>query len=324
MLKIPHQVTDFVVLPVTIRSKALNNDVKHYIYIKAYEPKIPDEESPRALFLVNIPVTTTEAQLRHLLTTQLSAGHIQHIYFAEKDGVSSASPSSLIATTNRAQTEMSASTTLGKRKRHAQPSSAEISAKLQECRLPATVPSTFHATGSTAIAVFLDRPSRDLTLRACRRAAKSKSPLIWSANIEADKLPPLGLARFEARKQLTFPARTDLLRQVDEYMTTYSELEAARTRESLKKRAEPDEEGFVTVTRGSRGVVKADEAEAIKVREEEKKRKNRSGSGLDDFYRFQMRERRKEEQGKLLRQFEEEKRRVEEMRRGRGKLVPQS
>jgi len=323
MPKVPHQVADFVALPVVLQSKDSAKDTRHYIYVKAYEPKIPDEESSRALFVVNIPVTATEAQLRHLFTTQLAAGHIQHVHFADQDGIKSGSSSLLIATTKSTSVESSTSTTLGKRKRHAQPSSGEIAEKLEGYRLPSTIPTAFHTTGSTAILIFLDRPSRDLTLRACRKAAKSKTSLIWSHNLEAAKLPPLGLARYEAQRQLTFPQRADLLKLVDEYMTTYSELEAARARESAKKRAEPDEDGFVTVTRGSRGAIKADEAEAIKERMEEKKRKNRSGTGLEDFYRFQMRERRKDEQGKLLRQFEDERRRVDEMRKGRTKLMPE-
>ena len=44
---------------------------------------------------------------------------------------------------------------------------------------------------------------------------------------------------------------------------------------------------------------------------------------MEDFYRFQMRERRKEEQGRLLRQFEEERKRVDEMRQQRKGLRPE-
>jgi hypothetical protein len=50
---------------------------------------------------------------------------------------------------------------------------------------------------------------------------------------------------------------------------------------------------------------------------EKQKAKNQ---GLEDFYRFQMRERRKEEQGEFLRKFEEDKRRLDEMKKRRGRL----
>ncbi|KAK5938269.1 hypothetical protein PMZ80_009239 [Knufia obscura] len=317
MSKVPHEVKDYVALPVTIQSKALGKDVKHYIYIKASEPDVPDPDSPRSLFLVNIPVTTTEAQLRHLFATQLSGGHVERVQFAGQHGTASTSSSALIVTTKPAAKE--APTTLGKRKRPTQTTPADIEAKLSSYTLPSTVPSTFHATGSTATAIFLDRTSRDQILRACRKAAKSSKPLIWAAGLAADKIPPLGTSRYEAERRLTFPPRADLLALANDFMSTYSELEAARARESAKRRAEPDEDGFVTVTRGSKGVVKSDEAEAIKAKAKEKQDK----AGLQNFYKWQMREKRREEQGALLRQFDEEKRRVREMRERRGGVVPE-
>lgn len=318
MSKVPSTVGDLIALPIVLQSKALNKDVKHYIYIKAYDPKIPDEEAVRSLFLVNIPVTTTESQLRYLFATQLSAGHVETVHFAEQNGISSHS-SSIIATTKPTTREPAKSQTIGKRKRQSQVTAEHIETTMSKYTLPSATPTQFHSTGSTAIVTFLDRASRDLTLRACRKAAKhSSQPIIWSAGLPASKAPPLGLARYQAKRALTFPVRSDLLRSVDEFMTTYSEFEDARARESAKKRAEPDEDGFVTVTRGSKGVVKADEIEAIKAREEAKRKKN---VGLDDFYRFQTRERRMEEQGMLERRFKEERERVNEMRRRRQGLV---
>lgn len=43
----------------------------------------------------------------------------------------------------------------------------------------------------------------------------------------------------------------------------------------------------------------------------------------DDFYRFQNREKRKEREGELRRRFEEDRRRVGEMRGWRGRVVPE-
>ena len=298
MSKVPYEFADFVALPVTLKSQVLGKDVKHYIYVKAYEPKIPDEESSRALFLVNIPVTTTQTHLKQLFSEQMPAGHVQNVHFASN--VQSTSSQSLIATT-RTKPEP---TVLGKRKR-SQLSSTEYEAKLMDLSLPDIQPTRLHATGSTAIVIFLDRTSRDHALRACRKAAKSSSNLIWQDE------PLLGVKRYQAQKELTFPPRADLLRCVDKYMTTYAAMEESRSRESAKKRAEPDEDGFVTVTRGSKGVVKQDEADEIKARLEEKKKKEK---GLADFYRFQLREKRRDEQGQLVRQFENDRRKVNEMR----------
>lgn len=320
----PATIGEFVVLPVTFQSKALGKDVQHYIYVKAYEPKIPDEESPRSLLLVNIPVTANEAQLRHLLTTQLDGGHVQNVHFAAPPVSGSTNSSSTLIATTPTRPTREVDSNLGKRKRQGE-SSEEIVAKLATKILPDTVPSQLHVTGSTAIAVFLDRASRDLTLRACKKlvkgmtAGKSKAP-IWSVGLELSKQPLLGLKRYEAQRVLTYPPRADLLRLVDDYMSTYAELEEAESRESAKKRAEPDEDGFITVTRGTKGVVKADEAESMKQKLQEKWKNEQ---GLEDFYRFQHRERRKEEAGKLMRQFEGEQQRVREMRERRGKSRPE-
>ena len=317
MSKVPHEVKDYVALPVVLQSKALGKDVRHYIYIKASEPDVPDQDAPRSLFLVNIPVTTTEAQLRHLFATQLSAGHVEHVDFAAQTGGVPTSSSALIATTQPPVKEPP--TTLGKRKRPAQQTVADIEVKVSSYNLPSTFPSAFHATGSTAIAVFLDRTSRDQTLRACRKAAKSSKSLIWSAGLATEKLPPLGTSRYEAQRGLTFPPRADVLALANDFMSTYSELESVRARESAKRRAEPDDDGFITVTRGSKGVVKSDEAEAIKAKAKEKQEK----AGLQNFYRWQTRDKRREEQGALLRQFDEEKIRVREMREKRQVAVPE-
>jgi ribosomal RNA-processing protein 7 len=84
----------------------------------------------------------------------------------------------------------------------------------------------------------------------------------------------------------------------------------------------PDEEGFITVTRGGRsGPARLEEAEKKKAELEERKKNN---GVKDDFYRFQNREKRKEAEGLLKRRFEEDRRRVEEMRERRGRVRPET
>lgn len=103
------------------------------------------------------------------------------------------------------------------------------------------------------------------------------------------------------------------------YLTQFNRAELARNRIRSKQRSVPDEDGFVTVVRGGRaGPARLEEAEAKKKELEERQKKK---GAKDDFYRFQTREKRKEREGELRRQFDEDKRRVEEMRQRRGKLV---
>lgn len=76
------------------------------------------------------------------------------------------------------------------------------------------------------------------------------------------------------------------------------------------------------VTRGGRtGPARIEEAK--EKLEKEKQRDKEKKEGMGDFYRFQVRERKKERAGELVKKFEQDRRRVDEMRRGkRGQFMP--
>lgn len=99
-------------------------------------------------------------------------------------------------------------------------------------------------------------------------------------------------------------------------MTQFNAMEAQRARQNKRLRQEPDEDGFITVTRGGRtGPARHEEANAAAERQKQK-----ASTGLKDFYRFQVREERKKAQGELLKKFEEDRRKVEEMKKKRGRF----
>lgn len=150
----------------------------------------------------------------------------------------------------------------------------------------------------------------ELTLKSARKAAKLGKEIVWGAGIE-DQVPKLGLKRYEKFNQLRYPSPRELLRTVDGYMTGFAQVEEAKSKENARKRQVPDEDGFVTVNRGSKGGFRKEEAEELVAKQKEQ------GKGYENFYRFQMREKRKEQQEQMLRNFEEDKRKVEEMRRRR-------
>lgn len=107
---------------------------------------------------------------------------------------------------------------------------------------------------------------------------------------------------------------------VDAYMTQYNALEVERAHQAKRLRQEPDEEGFITVTRGGRIGPAARRQEGAAEAAAERQKKKAATTGLKDFYRFQVREERKKAQGELLRKFEEDRRKVEEMKKKRGKF----
>lgn len=98
-------------------------------------------------------------------------------------------------------------------------------------------------------------------------------------------------------------------------MTAFGALEASRAQALARQRQEPDEDGFITVTKGGRNApVRQEEAQERAEKEKEKRK------GLDDFYRFQTREKRKERAGRLMKEFEEDKEKVRQMKERRGRF----
>ena len=296
----PRDVAGFLALPVFLRSHLANSDdIKHYIYLKAHDPQIADENASRSLFLVNVPVTTTEQLLKRLFTEQLGAGRVEEVNFSEN------APG---------RTSIAAGRTSRTRKRK-RVRKEDIESGLERYHLPHLHSSEIQVSGATAIVVFVDKASMELSLKAARKAADLESEIIWGGGMES-KAPVRGLRRYQQANELRFPSRRELLRCVDGYMTAYGKMEEAKSREHAKQRQVPDEDGFVTVTRGTKGGIRRGEAQELA-------EKQKTKTGVEDFYRFQMRERRKDQQNQMLRKFEDDKRTVEEMRRRRGNLRPE-
>ena len=117
---------------------------------------------------------------------------------------------------------------------------------------------------------------------------------------------------YQNHHRMRYPDTSELLASVNTYMTAFAEQEAARTRMLARQRQEADEDGFVTVTRGGRtGPAKQDAA--MEAAERQKKKQK----GLEDFYRFQTREKRKARAGELVKKFKEDKEKVQRMKERR-------
>ncbi|KAK2821758.1 hypothetical protein FQN49_007702 [Arthroderma sp. PD_2] len=304
-------IAGYSVLPVQLpATSSFLEPATHYFYIQPHTPRIPDADSPRSLFVVNIPTTSTETHFRHLFGTQLASGRVERVDF-HYGATSSTKPT---------QPPQASEGTRGKKRKRETAEDCEKA--LETIHLPPAWDRELRPSGSHAVVTFVDRPSMEASLKAVKKASKpSPTTITWGEGIE-HKLPQLGMSRYT--NHLTthrYPSRSDLLRSVNEYMTVFTRLEEAQAAEAAKQTQIPDEDGFITVTRGpkrSRDDGKEEELKALAERQREKNK------GLGDFYRFQMREKRKERQGELLRKFEEDKRRVEEMKKRRGRVMPES
>ena len=303
--KIAAEVHDFTVLPLRFPAlPAFPKETTHYLYLRANAPRAPTEDTPRELFLVNVPTDATEFHVKGLFADQLGGARVEDVDFEDARVVKGI----------RAPVVRHESGTGKKRKRNEDDEDgAEVGL------LPETWDRQLHRSGSTAVVRFVDRASAEMALREAKRAVKSDKKIIWGAGVEG-RIPPLGSARYLSHHKLRYPDPALLQESVDNFMGAFSAQESERAKQLARQRNEPDEDGFITVTRGGRtGPAREEEAKA---REEELKKREKNRV-KDDFYRFQVREKKKEAAKELVKGFEEDRKKVEEMRKRRGRIRPE-
>ena len=300
------EIAGYTILPLHLPpTPSFPTPATHFLYLRPHEPRIPDPDSPRSLFLANIPIDTTETHLRHLFGTQLSAGRVERVSFESVPTKKHTNPA--LSQGNVTRTK--------KRKRV---TADELQETLDDITLPSTYDRQLQKSGAHAIVVFVDRPSMEASLKAAVKAGRKKGTekkIVWGEGISEDRVPSLGLSRYLACHERRYPARKDLLRTVNDYMTVFSQVSDARRREKARRVAEPDEDGFVTVSHGPKLNSVAREEEYNEILERQK----RKNEGLKDFYRFQAREKRKERENDLVHRFEEDRKRLSELKRRRGR-----
>jgi ribosomal RNA-processing protein 7 len=310
------KIGEYTVLPISIPpTPAYPKLTTHTLYLRPHSPKVPTADDERCIFVVNVPIDSTVAHFRAVFTSLIGAGRVEDVTFEhERKG---ALPSREVATVGKASK---------KRKRGSESTEDSTAAEL-----PQTWDRELRRSGSTAVVVLVDARSVESALKAVRKLHKPSkkekdSPWpVWGEGLEGKKseLPKLGSARYLAHQRLRYPDETELKMNVDAFMTEFNRMEEEKAKREKKMRNVPDEDGFVTVTRGGRtGPARSEEAEQKKREMEERERKKREELQSAGFYRFQVREQRKAEQGELVRKFEEDRKRVGAMKEKRGRFRP--
>lgn len=325
----PHQIAGYTVFSLTLpQLPSYPVAATHYLYISPHQPRVSTPSASRSLFLVNVPFDSTTLHVRHLFSKQigLPAGRVEGIQFKGGGGETENSP--------RQTSSVSQLKARGKKRKR---DDREIDIdNLPGAELPPTWDRMLQAGNLTAVVVFVDRASAESALKAVKKMQKAREKPIWGRGIE-DRVPPFGYARMHRRPliiawadsfflflkkgylrhhQLTFPHKASVLRSVDSYMSAYAAKEAAEARVQARRRQEPDEDGFVTVTRGGRNNPAKQAVAQDLVEKQKEKRK-----GLQNFYRFQSREKRKEQAKELVRKFEEDKEKIRAMKRRRQRFM---
>lgn len=167
--------------------------------------------------------------------------------------------------------------------------------------------------GNRAQIILIDKASCNRLLSKAKSLHKlEKKPITWIGV----KSAPTGYQKYVDHALKMFPDPDNLLIEVNKFMKAYNENEQ---REKLSRRSKQglvDEDGFILVTSDARGSKASIAAQAAETQERlkkelEKKSKKRE---MPDFYRFQIREKKKKATNDLLKKFNDDKAKILEMR----------
>ncbi|KAL5417748.1 hypothetical protein PMIN03_001447 [Paraphaeosphaeria minitans] len=321
----PTAVADFAILPLALPTPPglppSCADAKHYLYVKAHAPAIATESTARSLFLANVPIDASEANLRALFAEQLGGARVESVDF-------DASVPAEVAHKHFKPAEVSGGKKDGpesrgkKRKREADGNGnggksdmvAEGVLEDDDSALPRIWSAPVRRSGSGAVVVFLDKASMRGAFKEVHKAIKEGKTIAWKGGDAS------GVERYKSHLALLHPPTTLLSSSTNAYLGQFDAAAAQRSRALAHLRSVPDEDGFITVTRGGGRSLPAARLDIAQQKQAEHEARMKKKGDLDGFYRFQNREKRKEQEGMLRKQFEKDRRRVLEMRERRGKV----
>ncbi len=341
----PQKVADFTILPLALPTlpglPEQCQNAKHYLYVKPRKLNIPTDDDDRCLVVANVPIDASEANLRALFLEQLGGCMVERVEF---DSPIPAQPLrkrwKSDNTRPDSQADGEAEKRGKKRKRHATEDEITLVEGVvedEESALPSLWKTELERSGSGAVVFFVDKQSAKGAMHCIKKTVHENKSIFWKPSGEGVGLDrtsqyfPLRFPNhadantnigYQSHQSLIYPPHSVLQSSINAYLTQFTAFETQRSHSRKAARSVPDEDGFITVTRGGRtGPARLEEAERKKAELEERRKRN---GVKDDFYRFQNREKRKERENELRRRFEEDKERVRGMRERRGRIRPES
>ncbi|XP_078620789.1 ribosomal RNA-processing protein 7 homolog A-like [Branchiostoma floridae x Branchiostoma japonicum] len=175
-------------------------------------------------------------------------------------------------------------------------------------------PSTFFPTSQeirtfkVAYVVF-EKPS------GLKKAAglKLSEPFVLSTR---DEPVVTGMKKWCQKYTQDKPDIAELQSELDSYMADYDKRKQEELEREKSRGEEPDEEGWITVTRHGR-TPGAPRTEAMEKKALKREKKKRSRRELMNFYTFQIRESKREHIAQLRKKFEEDKDKIATMKANR-------
>lgn len=182
MSKTPTKINEYLVLPIKLPDRIVESTL-HYLYLRRHAPKVATPSDSRSLFAVNVPIDSTEAHLRGLFL-RIGGGMVDSVVFDGEDK-------------NKRREE--AAPAESKKRKRVDDADVEAAATVM------TWDRKLRRSGSTAVVVFVDKASVEITLKAISKATKGKKQgevPVWGEGIsDANKIPALGISRMSAIHQ---------------------------------------------------------------------------------------------------------------------------
>ncbi|KZT60772.1 hypothetical protein CALCODRAFT_428783 [Calocera cornea HHB12733] len=328
--KLPQKINDFTLLPLLLPAAANLPPAVHYLYLRAHAgpssassaagPASAGEELPRGhtLFVVNLPADMGERELRKLagrwgvverVLIRGGEGGAESAGGVEEDDVEDED----MEDPEEEEEDLSSDDRSGRACKPRRTKSKDPT--VQVTPLP-PLPPMPHRAALSAHVVFLDAASLQAALRPI------SSPIAYDR-------PAFGLQHYIALHGALRPPLEAVRAHADSYIAAFEQRQAAGKQTGKYKmgEAEVDQDGFTVVRRGGKygkalgGVPVASRAEENRKGRGRKKKARRAAGAVEDFYRFQVREKKRKEFGELRSRFERDKERVRGMREG-GRFRP--
>ncbi|CCM02318.1 uncharacterized protein FIBRA_04410 [Fibroporia radiculosa] len=319
---LPTSIAGFTPIPVSYSQSSI-----HILYARAHtgshkpksnaKGKNVDLPDARTLFLVNVPVDATERELTLFFK---SCGTVERIVFhGEGDGAEvpeEESESEGEGEEGSNAGEDADDTAPEERPRKKRKTGKD--AVPQIVPLPSVELRKFRCTGRSAHIIFLDDTSLSRALQQPSR------PKPW----QIDQSAPMGLSHYRALYDSLRPPLDVVRAHADSYMELFEHEQAKKRQESKYRMGEAvvDEDGFTLVTRGGAygktlggGVgVASKKFQGNTESGGKRARRNKKEKGENDnFYAFQIHEKKRQELIDLKRKWEEDKAKVEKLKQSR-------
>ncbi|CAB4480955.1 hypothetical protein RhiirA5_408172 [Rhizophagus irregularis] len=325
--------TGFKILPIEISSQKTIFDSNssdpstftsiHYCYFKSHESRNTnnddnDKHLPlnSTLFISNLPIDSTEAHIKHLFQ---ECGKIDRIIFNEviKDDeflTNIVNGSDNNEGENNNGLNENESIQQGKKSKKKKKRKPNMQGGIEK-----NVIRNFEEGGlrkllipdSSAHIVFQNSEGLKKALEMTQKKR------IWTIK-DVVEIPSLGLSRWLQDYRLHRPGQIKLQEEVDEYMRKFEEAELERHKALEAKLNQPDEDGFIMVTRVGRRSANTDGTITVTAaKPEEIKNLKPKNKELTDFYRFQMRETKRNKLIDLRKKFEEDKEKIAKLKAAR-------